>query len=516
MLKNRQKFRIIFSILLSLLIVYSNTVVSISDSLNISKNDFSKDTYEKKIEYDWYDGYFQGNWGKNKSCLEGEIIGNLNFGRSSTVGNIFGEMKTLESLSYGTINGKFRKNFFSGILKNNDDGSNKLFIGFIFLNDTNLKAVILNPSLPTIRIDARIESSFMPPLSGKYGVGVKSFYLIDESRPENLTPDDPNDVREMIIQIWYPIDKEINTPRAEYMDAPTFAWLKARSPIPLFMIPNNAYLFVRPHMKLEAPIANDNHLYPVIIFSPGYDGVYSIYTSFIENVVSHGFIIVSINHPYVSGITVFPDGREIYVAPIPDDIDEALEFLKIAQRAVVEDAKFVLDTITELNNSDPFFSGFFDLSKVGMFGHSFGGGNTGVCCLEDPRFIAGLTLDGFFNEDFFTDDINKPFLMMVAESRYFNDSSTQFMWEHLINDTYKVGIIGSTHYGYTDVGVLLKHFVPLIPINLLGFGSISPKNMVNITRSIVLMFFETYLKDNPIEDLLNLLNYFDEVKYEIK
>ncbi|MDP0971948.1 hypothetical protein Q6294_33985, partial [Klebsiella pneumoniae] len=61
-------------------------------------------------------------------------------------------------------------------------------------------------------------------------------YLIDASRPENFTTD-PADVREMMIQLWYPIETVDEGTRAEYMDYPTFQWLKGRSPIPLVTIP---------------------------------------------------------------------------------------------------------------------------------------------------------------------------------------------------------------------------------------------------------------------------------------
>jgi hypothetical protein len=86
----------------------------------------------------------------------------------------------------------------------------------------------------------------------------------------------------------------------------------------LITIPNNAYLFVRPHGRNETTIAS-RVVSGWSLFSPGYDGVYQIYTSFIEDLVSHGFIVASINHPYVSGITVFPDGRTVGLADVPID-----------------------------------------------------------------------------------------------------------------------------------------------------------------------------------------------------
>jgi hypothetical protein len=106
--------------------------------------------------------------------------------------------------------------------------------------------------------------------------------------------------------------------------------------------------------------------------------------------------------------------------------------------------------------------------------------------------------------------------MMTAESRFANDSSVQYIWDHATADTYKVGVLGSTHYAYTDVGVLLSHLVPLIPPKILSFGTIPPKRMVNITRTYVDTFFEVYLKGAPREQLMNLSAEFPEVELAYK
>ena len=111
--------------------------------------------------------------------------------------------------------------------------------------------------------------------------------------------------------------------------------------------------------------------------------------------------------------------------------------------------------------------------------------------------------------------LNKPFLLMIAENR-FNDENVQEMWNKLYGDSYKVEIMGSTHYAYTDVGLLLNHLVPLIPNKLLGFGTIEPKRHVNITRNFELAFFEVYLKDKPIDQILNLASVFEEVNFDYK
>jgi len=222
------------------------------------------------------------------------------------------------------------------------------------------------------------------------------------------------------------------------------------------------------------------------------------------------------NHPYVSGITVFPDGRTVGLASVPSDPVARTAFFNMSLRTIIEDAKFVLDTLTEMNASDPDFSGHFDLSRVGIYGHSFGGANTAVCCYEDSRFCVGLTLDGVFYRQFIPGNITTPFLMMFAEARLVNDSTIDYMWNHTSNDTFKMSILGSTHYAFTDVGVLLSHLVPLILPRILGFGKIPPKRMVNITKTFETAFFEVYLKGEPVETLLDLPSYFPEVEFDYK
>lgn len=462
---------------------------------------------------DWPDGMFSGTWTKKNDNSSGVFHGTLNQGRRSTIGTFIGEWGSSEGTNHGQLQGVFRGHVLVGSWIDDSTGKQTPVLGLLWYNDTDFKARLRSLSLGLIEIAGSHDVSFLPRLTGSYGVGVKTMHLVDQSRFENFT-NASGDFREMMVQVWYPIEYETLGQRALYMDPLTFLWLKGRSPIPLITIPDDAYQFVRPHEHDGAAIAHG--MFPVIIFSPGYDGVYQIYTSFIEDIVSHGFVVVSINHPYVSGITVFPDNRTVGLAPVPTDPAQQAAFFSKSLRVIVQDAKFVLNTTAEMNVSDPEFAGHFDLSHVGMYGHSFGGANTAVCCYEDSRFCAGLTLEGVFYQNFTPGNITTPFLMMTAESRFTNDSSVQYMWNHITADTYKVGVLGSTHYAYTDVGVLLSHLVPLIPPKILGFGTITPKRMVNITRTYVDTFFEVYLKGAPREQLLNLSVEFPEVETAYK
>ena len=401
-------------------------------------------------------------------------------------GNVF----TNADEQMGSLQGFFYKSTIFGSI---DDGSDAVqrFFGTLQSNETDFTVHLQSPQFGSFSCQGTYNLSFLPPLTGEYTVGVTTLHLVDSSREEWFS-DDPTDVRELIAKIWYPTVEVDPQYRVDYMDEATFRWLKEQSPIPLVSIPLDAYTYVCPHSYEPAAIAKDVAPFPVLFFSHGYDGVDSIYTSFIEDVVSHGYIVVSINHPYIAGITVFPDGKIIELAPVPRE--NVQEFFSKSLQTVIDDVYFVLDEITNINEFDENFSGCFDLSKIGMYGHSFGGAATAVCCYEDERFKAGLTLDGVVYDELLPGNITKPILMMLAEGRM-NDSNTLALFSKISTDAYMVGVLGSTHY---PVIPILEYsyliFYHVLPSNLLGFGTIDAKRLVNITRVIEQVFFDVYLK----------------------
>ncbi len=497
---------IVFMMILTSSSFFSPLVQSSTDYCETYNTTTHHSFYQRNEE--WNDGTFTGTWNSSKTNQQGNLQGFLNFGRTNQKGSLHGFLKNDNKELIGEFNGYFSCHVLLGFLQLPIESKTSFFIGNITYNNDCFSAQIFLPFAEQIQIQGTFDASFLPPLTGSFDIGVQQYHLVDTDRMEYFT-ENLEDHREMMIQLWYPIEKDASGENADYMDPTTFRWLKDQSPISLVSIPNDAYQFICPHLKNNTSIAPSSSPFPVIIFSHGYDGVYQIYTSFIEDLVSHGFVVASINHPYVAGITVFPDGRTIPIASVPDEKVE--DFFSMSLRSVIEDAKFVLDYLTLLNSSENQWQGTLDLSKVGMFGHSFGGAATAVCCMEDSRFKAGLILDGVFYPDFLNDDIFSPMLLMFTRSRYQSDDGADFLWNRLTYDAYKLGINGSAHYSYTDVGLLLQHLTPLLPPDLLGFGSISPKRMVNMSRQIELAFFDTYLRNGDQHKLTMLFELYDEV-----
>jgi hypothetical protein len=459
----------------------------------------------KRISEDiWADGFFEGTIYFQKS--EGKIIGELNHGKSSSKG-VFQSNISINNNNF-KAKGWFKDNCIYGSF--NKNGLLLPLLGLIEINENNFKIYLI---IPKGFIKANYTSSYLPPIKGNYGIGVKEFYILDESRKEILTENN-DDYRELVLKIWYPTEKDIEGENYDYMTELMFAWLMSRSPISLPGVSNDSYLDVKPHAKTNVAISSKEDSYPVILFSHGLNGTIEIYTSFIEELVSRGYIVISINHPYIAGVVQFPDGRSIYCKDFYTQNDS--DYATNALHTIVEDAKFVLDFAEILNHTDNILKGYLNLDAVGMYGHSFGGASTSILCFEDQRIDCGLTLDGVFYQEQIPDGATKPFFMMTADGR-FNSSGVRYIWDNQESNVFRLSIYGSSHYGYTDVGLLLSHMLPLIPQNLLGFGTINPKKMTEIVRLFIVEFFNVYIKGESINKIINLAkNFSSDIIFEYK
>ena len=271
---------IAFIILLSILPLSSAYTLNYSgdksrDTIDEVKVDYPDDIYE------WQDGTFSGTWSLDNQGEQGEITGYIKQGKRSDIGTFIGQWHLDDESGY--VKGFFKKSRILGKITDGESKTISFFIGKITSNDTHFSTNLYSIKLGKISVSGEFYTSFMPGLTGPYDIGIQKFHLIDENRYEEFTEDDPNDFREVMVQLWYPIKKDTIGERIEYMDLVTFEWLMGRSPIPLISIPNTAYEFVQPHGIIDAEIATNPQHFPVIIFSPGYDGNYEIYTSLFKD-----------------------------------------------------------------------------------------------------------------------------------------------------------------------------------------------------------------------------------------
>jgi hypothetical protein len=78
--------------------------------------------------------------------------------------------------------------------------------------------------------------------------------------------------------------------------------------IPGFMFGH--FKYVTTNAFASSPAAVDQPSYPVLIFLEGATGFRQMNTFQVEEMVSHGYIVVAIDQPGTAADVVFPDGRQ--------------------------------------------------------------------------------------------------------------------------------------------------------------------------------------------------------------
>lgn len=233
----------------------------------------------------------------------------------------------------------------------------------------------------------------------------------------------------------------------------------------------------------------------------------------VQDLASHGYVVVTIDHTYETAVE-FPGGRvEPPIAQTPTP-----EYLKAAIDARVADTRFVLDRLPQVNRD---LNNVMNLSRVGMFGHSYGGFTAGETMVDDRRIKAGINLDGQMGWGFGRDGVpylpgevvkrglDRPFKLMGSQIRLPDgtivhhsprndwDRSWFEFWANQRGWKQDVLIKGSAHNSYSDLQVILPQltgplgfpadkWIPLI-------GTIDPARSIAIQNTNIRTFFDRFL-----------------------
>ena len=338
----------------------------------------------------------------------------------------------------------------------------------------------------------------LPTPTGAYRIGTVSIALRDEQRAEIFT-DDPKDKRELMIQIWYPATPPLTARQLPWMQhidivGPAITqWIH----MPSFLLDHTG--LVRSNAYADAPLSEAEATYPVVIYSHGWGGFRNINADQLEALASHGYIVVSIDHPYGALITLFNDDRIIMNkrSLLPERGEPT--FLSSAQTLVQvfsQDERFVMDQLAEVNRTDPRFIGRMDLSRIGLFGHSTGGGAVINTCAIDTRCKAGFGMDPWVEpvaDNIIASGLTQPFVFMRSEEwtgpNTKNDPRLSELYAHMRGPIQRISVRGSRHYDFTLIGLLS----PLAPALKLK-GPIDGPRMLQLVDEHLVAFFDSTLK----------------------
>jgi dienelactone hydrolase len=351
----------------------------------------------------------------------------------------------------------------------------------------------------------------LPAPTGRHGVGRLSLEWVDPSRAE-VYSSDPQDRRELVVWVWYPAAPDPDADRAAYLPE---AWAPAGQLLGL----DAAGL--RSHAVADAPVAEEQSSYPVLVLSPsGFPPL--LLAAIAEELASHGYVVVGVNHTYESAVTVFADGRVVPMNPAavagvlgPQSGPYQERF---AQRAAVCDYKAadlasVADQLQQLPaDAAGLLAGRLDLDRLGGLGHSFGGNAALQWCRDDRRCRAAANLDGALWTEVGRVGLDRPVLQVLAEHPEFALSGADAVAAGVASDAaayatekaitfdgwrtvqqqgrpgYTVQVKGATHLSFLDL--------PLLPSQgegpvkaMLAATSIEPRRMWRITCDVLLAFF---------------------------
>lgn len=177
------------------------------------------------------------------------------------------------------------------------------------------------------------------------------------------------------------------------------------------------------HAVAGAPFASALRRSPVLIFSPGGGMLKELYSSQLEDLASHGYVVAAITHSYDGFLTLFPDGSHIAYDsrrwPKQPSLEGEANLNQLEWHT--DDVRAVLDELSRPASNSP-FSGRLDLARVGAFGHSFGGIVAAHACQKDQRIKACLNQDGAVaSQPYYADargwGMDQPFMLIERAVR---------------------------------------------------------------------------------------------------
>lgn len=371
-------------------------------------------------------------------------------------------------------------------------------------------------SLPPLLIPVPLP----PAPTGPYAVGTLTFDWVDPARAEVYSPV-PGARRRIMVQAWYPAEARPAGRPAPYFERPEIAGRAFSRRAPAFIF--RYFALGSTHAYPDAPIARAPAAFPLLVFSHGWSGYRSQNNFQVEELASHGYVVLSADHTYGAMATIFSDGTVIYKKPdaLPAKAPEP-EYDRAARllgQSWVGDVRFVLDQAARIQAGEisaP-FTGRLDLDQVGVLGHSTGGGAAVETCWLDPRCKAGLAMDAWlipYDRQIPHQGLRQPFLYMQSENWTIprNAPLAAALYEAMQGCAYRLTITGARHPDFSELPLLTPG------LSLVGLrGKINPRLQMKIVNDYTLAFFDHFLKSQPVPPLLKqATSPYPQVKFEAR
>lgn len=346
----------------------------------------------------------------------------------------------------------------------------------------------------------------LPKPTGEYIVGITDFD-VDTGREETIVGHE-GERRRLSCRIFYPANRE-GEKKAEYMTRNFARCYKADYDKKTAAGEN----VIEAYHDVEA---KEGMKFPLIIFNHGFGAFRESNTGMCLDIASHGYIVVSIGHPYEAELMEYTDGTVIYKdkkafnAGVPKPVIPSLteyfkirkmkgDDVKIAERfnvfkdkyyvkmpdridAWAEDTEDVRKYVTER------YADRIDTDAgIGITGHSFGGAVAHLMLRKNPEYTCGINIDGALFGRYEGYKLTKPFMNINCEG---NRNFTRNGYIDSDADGYLALFSDMQHQGFSD----MKFFMNLA----IMVGKLPKEILHRNLCSLHVQFFDKFLKGKDI------------------
>ena len=394
---------------------------------------------------------------------------------------------------------------------------------------------------------ARAHANELPVPSGSYTVGFRAFELRDLSRTNAPASDDAP--RTLQAFVFYPSVPTSSPARTYLSDADLAIPAMARN-FHYDVASLSDLRDARAHSVQSSPSARGH--FPVVFFSHGFR-LYALQsTALLEEVASHGYVVIVLTHPGDAADFRLDDGRVIrtFEPPQPQNAFNPAKQLiccaaQFAERvaAIPEYSRRLAPTRLGISavawRDDILFAAqsvydgmvpphigevlkHADLKAIAFTGMSFGGSIAAGACHLTLLCKAAINLDGGpYDINMFNRPIRRPLLIVHSDwidlpserSRYamgFHPDDLQFeRWTDAGNnpDILRVRVKGIRHMALSDLSYLMRgdgreH----------ALGNADPRRSGEAISRLWLAFLDTYLEGRPQMTVTRVLAHFSNLE----
>ncbi|KAI0198034.1 hypothetical protein F4808DRAFT_271523 [Astrocystis sublimbata] len=326
----------------------------------------------------------------------------------------------------------------------------------------------------------------LPPPTGKYNIGMIKHDIPHYNANDPLAPN--NISTAFLATIYYPTLQTPRGPPQAYLEPALAAPMEAQfNYTPGFLTTFTSH--VQPHAPFLAhPKKTGQTLMPTLLFGPGGGGPpVSGNTILISELVSHGYTVVGLDHPYEQPFLRYANGTG--VSGVDINYDDLALIERIYDTRLIDNSAFLAQfpSLVEKLNAP------FNKTHMGVFGYSLGGAAAVGQIYNDSRLVSALNLDGSqfgapTAEDPAVADAKKPVFLVGSEGHTADDPTWGKFIDKQTGYLRMINVEGSKHLDMFD-NTFWKTKMEGVEYNH-GAGTVDGMRMYEILNVYVRAFFD--------------------------